>query len=440
MRRITVLLFVGASYLSFAQANIQLLDQYFDSLEKYNKGMGGIAIYEQGKIRYTTDMGYSSMSPKVANSKKTKYRIGSISKTFTAVMIMQMVEEGKVKLKTPLSAFFPDLPKANEITIEHLLRHRSGLYNFTDSEEYMSYMAQEFSREKHFALFQKNGTIFPVDSTFSYSNSGYVILGYILEELDQKTYADILETRIVKPLKLKSTYHATKYDLTKNEALSYSYAGTWMSATQTNGTVALGAGSIVSHPKDLVHFFDALLTGQLVSNKSLEQMKTWKDDYGFGLFPIERDGYEGFGHTGGIDGFQSILFTLPEKGVVVAYCANGINMGRKEIVETALQFYFNEKSEPISFEQRVILLDEEILQQYVGSYFNAQSGMRISVKMRSGHLEAQAEGQSSFPLDALSKTTFVFDNAGIKMIFSEEDKNFTLNQNGIVLTFVRDSE
>lgn len=441
MKKLLTILFVSASYLSLAQANIQLLDQYFDSLEKYNQGMGGIAIFEEGKIRYTTDMGYSSISPKVANSKKTKYRIGSISKTFTAVAIMQTIEEGKLSLDTKISTFFPSLPKADLITVEHLLRHRSGIYNFTDTDNYFSFNQDSMKREDHLALFKKNGLVFPPDSTFSYSNSGYVLLAYILEDIDQKPYGKVIQDRIAKPLKLKSTYHAVAYDTRKKEAYSYAYNGTWMDASKTNGMLSMGAGSLVSHPRDLVRFFNALENSQLVSQDTYNTMKTWKDDYGMGLFPIERNGLAGYGHTGGIDGFQSVLFVIPEKGVIVAYCANGVNQPRKSIVETALQFYFGEKTEPISFEQKVIELEEDQLEPLVGTYHNAKMKMSMEIRIKNGHLEAQADGQGSFPLDALNENTFIFNGAGIKLVFNEKAENsFVLYQNGFVLDFVRVNE
>ncbi|MBU2019700.1 MAG: serine hydrolase [Bacteroidetes bacterium] len=437
MKKLIVLIqLLFVTQIGWSQGNIQLIDQYFDSIEKYNQGMGSIAIFKNGKIQYATDYGYSSLAPKVANTKKTKYRIGSISKIFTAICIMQLVEEKKLELKENLSTFFPEIPNANQITIEHLLRHRSGLFNFTENNDYQSFMSSHRTREDHIALFIKNGTTFPPDSTFSYSNTGYTLLSYILEDIDKKPYAEIIKARITKPLKLKKTYHAVDFETRNREALSFYYSGTWLEATQTNGTITIGAGSIVSNPRELVLFFNALEKGKLVSATSFEEMKTWKNNYGLGLFHMPKSGIEAYGHTGGIDGFQSILFSMPEQNIIVAFCGNAIKLARNEIVQTSLDYFNGIKTEPVSFEELVITLSPEELAQYVGTYANEDLKMKIEVRQKGNRLEAQATSQNSFPLDAISKDTFVFDSGGIKIVFEEDQ--FVLYQSGATIPFKKE--
>ncbi len=429
MRFFGILLFVLLSATSIGQDRFKLMNQYFDSVVKYDEGMGSIAIFEDGKEQFRRIYGYADKAKKKKANKKTKYRIGSISKTFTAVCIMQMVDEGRIKLDQKLAVFYPDLPNADKISIEQLLRHRSGLHNFLDDDDYTDYLKEEQSRDAHMKRFIEKGVDFEPGEKYSYSNTNYVLLAFICEDVDRKSFSEILSKRITKPLKLKNTQHTGGYNLKNKEALSYYWSGEWQNGWQTHGSVSIGAGSLISTVSDLNRFFCALENEKLVSAPAYEKMKTMVEGYGLGLFSIPWKEDVGYGHTGGIDGFQSVLAYFPEHKVYIAFCGNGIKLARNEIVLTALGMYFKETTVIPDLSSKESLLIKDVM-QYVGKYKSADIDLEIEISGSNGVLSAQATGQSIFPLTAEDENTFIFKPAGITMRFDLNTSSFILEQGG----------
>lgn len=429
IRFIGILLFVLLSTNSIGQDRFKLMNQYFDSIVKYDEGMGSIAIFENGKEQFRRIYGYADKAKKKKANKKTKYRIGSISKTFTAACIMQLVDEGRIKLDQKLAVFYPDLPNADKISIEQLLRHRSGLHNFVDDADYSDYLKEEQSRESHMKRFMAKGVDFEPGEKYSYSNTNYVLLAFICEDVDGIPFDEILKKRITKPLKLKSTQHTGAYNLKNKEAFSYYWSGEWQAERQTHGSVSIGAGSLISAVSDLNRFFYALENGKLVSALAYERMKTMVEGYGLGLFPIPWKEDVGYGHTGGIDGFQSVLAYFPEHKVYVAFCGNGIKLARNEIVLTAVGMYFKETTKIPDLSPKESLLIKDVT-PYIGKYTSADIDLEIDISGSNGVLSAQATGQSIFPLTAEDENTFIFKPAGITMRFDLNTSSFILEQGG----------
>lgn len=437
IKSVITVLFIGTTTIAFGQDRFKLMDQYFDSITKYDQGMGSIAIYHEGKEQYKNIYGYANTETKKKSKKKTKYRIGSISKIFTAVCIMQLVDEGKIKLDQKLSVFYPGLPNADKIDLEQMMRHRSGLHNFLDDDDYTDYLTQVQSREAHMKRFIDKGTDFEPGEKYSYSNTNYVLLAFICEDVDKLSFDEILTKRITKPLKLKNTYHTAAYNLKNKEALSYYWAGEWQDGWKTHGSVSIGAGSLVSTVTELNKFMFALENGKLVSKPAYDSMREMVDAYGLGLFPIPWAEDIGYGHTGGIDGFQSVLAYLPEHDVYVSFCGNALKLPRNSIVLTCLEFYSNERKEiPNVSPKKGVILKE--IEAYVGKYSNSTINLNIEISGANGILSAQATGQSKFPLTAIDENTFIFEPAGVKMRFKVDRKSFILEQGGGTFVFTKD--
>jgi len=339
---ISVILFL--STLAFPQEFNKLkLDSLFSRIEKNDKGMGAISLYKNGKEIYSNSIGFADINRSVKNSANTKFRIGSISKTFTAVIILQLIEENKLNLETTLDKFFPQIQNSAEITIEHLLRHRSGIHNFTSDPDYQSYNQNAKTEAEMLEIFNQLKPDFKPGEKYSYSNTGYVLLSYIAEKIEGKKYSEILNSRIVKPLKLEATYLGGKINSIENEAQSYSKTKEWLLSTETDMSIPLGAGGIVSTPLELNRFFEGLFTGELVSEKSLEQMTNIIEGYGMGIFSFPFSSKKGFGHTGGIDGFSSMAGYFPHDSLFFAYCSNGISMPLNNILIGVFSIYWNER-------------------------------------------------------------------------------------------------
>jgi D-alanyl-D-alanine carboxypeptidase len=317
------------------------MDTFFLTLEEQNLGMGSVAIFKNGQLDYQKSFGEADIESSISATPQTKYRTASITKTFTASMIMQLIEENKLTLSTTLDTYFPELPNSNLITIEHLLRHKSGLFNYTDTAYGTDIVTQPATQQQLMDLFIENGIVFEPNEQTLYSNTNYVVLGFIIESIDQKPYSDALRDRIVIPLGLTNTYNGEGIDTTNNEALSYNpESNDWILATETNTILVNGTGSIVSNPEDLNTFFQELFDGNVVSGSSLEQMQANSTDiYGLGLIAIPFYQKMGFGGTGLLDGFQSISIHFPNDNVSISITLNGVSMSRNDIVIGALSIY-----------------------------------------------------------------------------------------------------
>ncbi|MBN2522845.1 MAG: beta-lactamase family protein, partial [Bacteroidales bacterium] len=343
------------------------MDSLFYLTVTNQKGMGSISIFEDGKEVYQNAFGYADFEDSIPATAKTKYRIGSISKSFTASIIMQLIEENKLTLETKLGDFFPEIPNANAITIEQLLRHRSGLYNFTNSEAYPNWMEEPKTEAELIEIFIENGTVFEPDEKMEYSNTNYVLLSYIAEKIENKRFSDILEDRITRPLKLNNTYYGGKISPDKNEALSYTHVNNWELATETDMSVPAGAGAIVSNPTDLNKFYNLLFDGEVVSDNSLEEMKKLVDNFGIGMFQMPFYDKRAFGHNGGIDGFRSNIAYFPDDNASIACTFNGLAMSMNDILIGALSIYFGKEYSLPEFKPALILKSEE-LDIYPGVY------------------------------------------------------------------------
>lgn len=418
--------------------NTGKLDSLFDSLNSNNKAMGSIAISANGKLVYQKAIGYRAINgdTKTPANIKTKYRIGSISKMFTATMIFQLVEEGKLTIDTKLSKWFPQVANADKITIGEMLSHRSGLHNFTNDAAYTGYMTKPQSEADMLAIIQKQSSDFEPDAKAEYSNTNFVLLGYIVEKITGKPYADELKRRITSRIGLNDTYYGGKIISANNEAYSYKLESAWQPQPETDMSIPGGAGALLSTPADLTKFIEALFGGKLISQGSLEQMKTMRDNFGMAMFIMPFNEKKSYGHTGGIDGFSSMLSYFPEEKMAIAYISNGVAYPMNDILLGVLKVYFNKPYQVPAF--KTIITNSDQLDKYLGVYSSTQIPMKITVSKNNTMLIAQATGQSFFELEAVEPDKFTFSAAGITMLFNPAKNEFTLLQGGNNLLFTKD--
>lgn len=400
------------------------LDSYFSALEDNNKFMGGVSILKNGTPIYTKNIGFSDIELGIKANKDSKYRIGSISKTFTAVLALKAVENGILNLNQTIDKYFPSLENADIITVQHLLKHRSGIHNFTDNENYMSWKDNPKTEKEMVNIIKASGIDFQADSKAQYSNSNYVLLTFILEKTFDKSYADLLNEYIIKPSELKDTYFGKE----ENECKSYSYIGEWIVESETDPTVPLGAGGIVSTASDLTKFSNNLFNGDLLNNESLKIMKTITDGYGCGLFQFPYNDKIGYGHTGGIDGFTSIFAYFPDGNISYALTSNGTNYNNNDISIAVLSAVYGFPYNIPEFSNYKISSEE--LNKYLGFYSSKNIPLAITITKEENTLIAQATGQSAFPLEASEKDIFKFDQAGIILEFNPTENTVILNQGG----------
>jgi CubicO group peptidase (beta-lactamase class C family) len=411
------------------------LRTYFNTLEENDKFMGSVAIWNEGELAFTHAVGYADVENEVPLTTESRFRVGSISKTFTATLIFMAVEEGKLSLDQTVDSFFPDLQKADSITIAMLVGHRSGIHNITNDPEYFDYNTQPQTRERMLEIVVEAGSDFSPGSKAQYSNSNYLLLTFILEDTYGRPFDVLLEEKITKPIGLDETYIGSAIDMSQNECYSYSYDGNWNKEEETNMSIPLGAGAVVSTPTELVEFIRALFAGKLVNEQSLNQMKDIKDRYGMGLFSFPFGNKTSYGHTGGIDGFSSVFGYFPEEDIAFAMTSNGVNYNPNEISIAVLSEVFGEEYEIPEFIE--VEISEEILDSYVGTYTSPDLPLDLTVTREGKTLIAQGTGQSPFTLDAVSTTKFEYKMAGIELEFFPEKNEMILKQGGGSFLFTK---
>ncbi|MEM6642037.1 MAG: serine hydrolase domain-containing protein [Bacteroidota bacterium] len=403
------------------------LDQFLDLIESNNQGMGSLAISKNGVVEYSRAIGFSSVEEKIEANENTLYRIGSITKTFTATLIMQLVEQKKLTLSDNISSYFPKLPNAEKITITHLLRHRSGIYNITNEPDFTEWMISKHSREQLFKKILSAEPVFEPDSKAEYSNSNYILLTLIIEDVEQKSYQEVLKESILDPLELKYSDFGDQIEIDKNEAYSYFLEDkTWQSVPESDISIPLGAGGIVSTPTELNFFFHQLFSGSLLNASSIEAMTQIEDRFGLGLLQVPFYSKKGFGHNGGIDAFASMAYYFPEDQVAVSYFSNGTVMPINDILVGALSIYFGKSYDLPTFR----LVEREILEKYIGTYSSPAFPLDISIFLENDQLKAQATGQGAFTLETVTDKEFKYSAAGIKVKFDEEGSKMKFEQMG----------
>ena len=422
---------------SFAQdKKFSTLDSLFNLLEINDRFMGTLSISENSKIIYSKSIGKEDVASGKLSNNLTKYRIGSISKMFTACLIFQAIEEDKLSLKQTINRFFPKITNAKEITIGNLLNHHSGIHNYTNDTSYLNYYTTLKSQKEMLEIIQAGGSDFKPNSRTEYSNSNYILLSFILEKIYKKSYEELLELKIIQPLGLKNTYFGKKLELAKNECASYLFSGKWELEKETHSSISLGAGGIVSTTEDLLFFITNLFEGKIINAASLEQMTKLEDGFGMGIFSVPFYDKKGFGHNGGIDGFSSFLYTFPAENISIALTSNGSRFNNNDISIAALSSCFNLPLQLPSFS--VIELSADDLDKYIGSYANPEIPIKISITKDSLSLIGQATGQPSFTLETIGKDSFEFSPAGVEIQFIPEKNLLILKQGGGEFTFTRE--
>jgi D-alanyl-D-alanine carboxypeptidase len=415
------------------------LDQFFNRLAEKNKAMGSLTVTKDGNIFYSRAIGYSQIT---STEKKpviaaTRYRIGSITKMFTAAMIFQLVEENKLKLTDNLDKFFPQIPNAQKITLAQMLGHRSGIFNLTENPDFRSMKTESKTRDEMVAFIAKGKPVFEPGEKAQYSNSNYVLLGYIVEQAGGRSYEDALKQRITSKLGLRDTYLGTGYsDAGKNEGLSYNFIGDWKQESETHLSIPAGAGAIISTPNDLTKFIQALFDGKIVSKESLEQMKP-KDEFGLGINSFPIGGKTFYGHGGGIDGFRSLLVYLPEEKLSLAYTSNGVNYPLNNIVSGVFDIYWNKPFEIPTFE--TVAVSPEVLDKYVGVYSSPGAPFKLTITRDNSTLVAQPTGQSAFPLEAIAQDKFKLESRGVVLEFDAAKTQLTFKRGGRDVLFTKEN-
>ncbi|RYD99234.1 MAG: serine hydrolase [Sphingobacteriales bacterium] len=447
-------LFAGSVYAQsrMTPEKIKVIDSLLTYLYKEKKFMGSVCIREQGKPLFSKAygiIGKKNGKPVPANT-ASKYRIGSISKTYTAVMIMQLAEAKKLSLDDTLSKYFNMIPNAKKISIRQLLTHQSGLYNFTNDLQWSSQYTP-VSKKEMLAAFAKDKPDFEPGSKTAYSNTNYMLLGYIIEQVTGKSFNDNLQELICKKLGLKNTsLPKGGTDIIKNEAFSFMLQDdqTWEQIDEIHVSASDGAGGIIAPVEEVNRFFEALIQHKLLTSGSVQQMLPVQGEnainpinsYGYGLetLPFGED-HIGYGHSGHIDGFYTMCGYFPEEQLSISFFDNGKVMSFNQINIYLLSIIFDKAYTFPDFKK--ITVTESALTGLSGIYRAEGVPMDVTVAAYGNKLWARASGQDSFLLTAIGTDKFEFQQADIMMRFVRDKQglvqSLTMEQGGDELVMNR---
>lgn len=286
---------------------------------------GAVLVAKDGKVVFRKAYGLADREWRVPNTPDTRFRIGSMTKQFTAAAILKLAEQGKLSLTDPVSKYYPAPPAWSGVTIKHLLALSSGIADYTAVPGYFGLPSRtDLKPEQIIAVVQDKPLQFQPGEKWSYSNTGYILLGYIIEKASGVTYAQYLHDDILAPLRLDNTGYDDTTSLLSKRAHGYDMRdGQFVNAPYLSMTQPYAAGSLYSTVDDLLAWQSALIGGKVVSPASVAAMFTdYGFHYGFGQFIETMHGRRMWDHAGGINGFFSILSRFPDDGLTIAVLSN----------------------------------------------------------------------------------------------------------------------
>ena len=421
LRRIAIaVLLVGVC---LAQDNSARMEQVVQSYVANKQFMGSVLVAQDGKVVFSKGYGFANLEWDVPNSPTAKFRLGSVTKQFTAACILLLEERGKLKIDDPVKKYMPDAPAAwDKVTIFNLLTHTSGIPSFTGFPDYASTEAIATTPEKLVARFRDKPLEFQPGEKWNYSNSGYVLLGYLIEKISGQSYSQFVQDNIFTPLGMKDSGYDSNSAIIAHRAAGYAPSDKGLiNAGYIDMSIPLSAGALYSTTEDLLRWEQGLFGGQLLSVASLQKMTTpFKNDYAFALAVRDANGHKVIEHGGGIEGFNTQLSYYPDDKLTIVVLANQ-NTGATGDIASKLAALVHGDKVVLAGERKEVAVSPAILQTYVGTYELAP-GFDIVMTVEGGQLMTQATGQPKFPVFAESETKFFLKLVDAQLEFVKNDK------------------
>ena len=405
-----------------AQTSTRLLDSMTNLYAQLKEFNGSVLVAEKGKILLEKGYGYKDVAQKTKADANSLYQYGSVTKQFTSTTIMYLQEKGKLNIKDKLSKYFPQLPFADSVTIYNLLTHTSGIYNYTKNPEFMKTEAvKPANKEKIFALFQNKPLEFTPGSKFSYSNSGYSLLGYIIEKASGKPYETFVREVILQPTGMKTAGFdfASNHSADKTTGYNFIKGEKFEVAGIVDSSVAYSAGALFGSVKDLYAWHQALEKSQLLTAASWQQVYTpFHSKYAFGWQIDTVYGKPVAEHGGGIFGYTSMIKRFPKDDVVIIVLSNNSSPRSQELANNLAALVFQQ---PVEWPKKKIFVQvpEEKLRLYIGDY-ELMPNFVITISIENGKLMGQPTGQGKTELLAENENKFYVEPADADVSFVKD--------------------
>jgi CubicO group peptidase (beta-lactamase class C family) len=419
MQKVSCCIVILSFLKTVAQTPAQEIDEMLKQYARQNSFNGVAFVAQKGKILLDKGYGYKNMRAKTLNDSNTIFQIGSITKQFTATIILQLQERHKLSVQDRLSKYISGFPHADSITIKDLLTHTAGIYDYTKNEDYMKNDASRPIRlDSLIALFKNKPLDFSPGTSYSYSNSGYVLLGYMIEKITGKSYFTVVRENIFLPLGMTHSGFDFKDLKSPDKATGYAYSRqkpiqpAWI----VDSSVSFSAGSVYTSVADLYKWDQALYTDKIIHDSSLRMAFTPnRNNYGFGWVIDSSYDKKVVMHEGSIYGFVSFIARIPADQICIILLDNKSSPGLPKIAEN-INSVLNQQPYDFPRPHHEIAVDTSVLRQYVGQYQIAPN-IIITISVLDGALILQTNGQNKNELFAEKENFFFLKLQDIRVEF-----------------------
>lgn len=401
----------------------------FDKIftEKYPENGPGAAVLvaKKGKVIYRKAFGKANIENNINMRPDHIFEIGSITKQFTAVSILMLEEEGKLSINDHVKKYIPTYPNGENITILHLLNHTSGVKSYTNIPNLESFAKDDKTPMEIIAFFQSQPIDFEPGEQWRYNNSGYIVLGHIIEEISGMSYEDFVQKRIFDKLGMKNSYYGNKSRIIKNRASGYQPTQDGIkNADRISMTIPYAAGSLMSCVDDMLLWSNAIHNNTLIkaSSKARAHSNTTLNNgdltnYGYGWQINELNNKRSIEHGGGIFGFVSQGIYIPDEDI---YAIVLTNTNGNSPQDATIRLASMVMDAPMYAKETTVKLSKKQLQQWTGTYEFSNDVLRF-VTLENGQLYSQRDGSEKLPIHAIDDHTFYFEDSFTTYIFSNEN-------------------
>jgi CubicO group peptidase (beta-lactamase class C family) len=387
------------------------VDELLGAHVEINDFHGTVLLARDGKPLVAKGYGYANIEWQIPNRTDTRFRIGSVTKQFTSMLIMQLREAGKVKIEDSVCVYVTPCPEAwTPVTIHHLLTHTSGIPSYTGLAEWRKVNMVPKTIDEMIGFFRDLPLQWVPGEKYAYNNSGYFLLGVVIEKATGKKYEEALEAMILDPLGMDDTGYDWPGTILPKRASGYQGRGPALAnAPALDMQQPYAAGSMYSTVEDLLKWDQALYTDALIPAAAKTLMWTpFKDGYAYGWGIRDASpatfGYRQIAHSGGINGFSSMIIRVPEINVTAIVLGNNAASPASPIARDLLAIYFG-ASYDIPAPKTIVPLDPKVFDQYVGQY-QIGPNFVMTVSREGNRFMTQATGQQPIEIFPLSETKF----------------------------------
>ncbi len=394
------------------------IDSYLDAHHSNGQFNGSLLIMKGDLLLYSRSIGWANREFQMAHTDSTRFLIGSITKPFTAMAILLLEKEGKLSLNDPLSSYFPSFPRSHEVTVQQLLTHTSGIKDYHSLPDWREKGRQNRNPLKTVEDVSIDPYLFNPGAGFRYSNTGYILLGLIVEKVSGLSFESFIQQAILNPLHLKNTGIITNEKIVPHLANGYSSnPRETLKAEYIHYSQAFSSGNMYSTPQDLFLFCKAVMGSHLLDSQKTNAIFKISEVYGYGWGICNYAGSRAYSHHGGMNGYVGSMTFIPEGEYFICFLTNDDNTPKYRMAEDLASLVLGKDVEN-PHPTPLIPLTEEMKTLAIGSYL-LKPGDTLHIYEQAGSLFMKETGQESHELFPYKEDGYSLSLLEFRVIFSD---------------------